>query len=54
MQDEVHDFTIAYHRQIRSKGAVESILDNVAGIGSVRKKQLLKNIKLLLKSKKRV
>ena len=37
MQDEVHDFTIAYHRQIRSKGAVESILDNVAGIGSVRK-----------------
>lgn len=51
MQDEVHDFTIAYHRQIRSKGAVESILDNVAGIGSVRKKQLLKKYKTITKIK---
>ena len=42
MQDEVHNYTINYHRQIRSKGSLESILDNVEGIGSVRKKQLIK------------
>ena len=42
MQDEVHNFTINYHKQIRSKGRLESVLDNVAGIGEVRKKELLK------------
>ncbi len=42
MQDEVHNFTINYHKQIRSKGMIESILDNIEGIGSVRKKKLLK------------
>lgn len=38
MQDEVHEFTINYHKQIRSKGSLSSILDNVEGIGNVRKK----------------
>ena len=42
MQDEVHRYTINYHRQIRSKGSIASILDNVNGIGSVRKKNLIK------------
>lgn len=42
MQDEVHNFTIHYHQQLRSKGALESILDHVEGIGEKRKKQLLK------------
>ena len=42
MQDEVHNFTIHYHKQLRSKGALESILDHVEGIGEKRKKQLLK------------
>ena len=42
MQDEVHNFTINYHKQIRSKGRLESVLDNVSGIGEVRKKELLK------------
>ena len=42
MQDEVHNFTIHYHKQLRSKGALESILDNVEGIGEKRKKKLLK------------
>ena len=51
MQDEVHNFTINYHRQIRSKGSLESILDNVEGIGSVRKKQLLKKYGSLKKMK---
>ena len=41
MQDEVHEFTINYHKQIRSKGSLESVLDPVSGIGDKRKKQLL-------------
>lgn len=42
MQDEVHNFTINYHRSLRSKGSIESILDNIEGIGSKRKNELLK------------
>ena len=42
MQDEVHNFTINYHRQIRSKGSISSILDNIEGIGEKRKKELIK------------
>ena len=51
MQDEVHNFTINYHKQIRSKGSLESILDNIEGIGEVRKNQLLKKYKTLNKIK---
>ena len=51
MQDEVHEFTIHYHRNLRSKGAVESILDTIPGIGSKRKKELLKKYKTLSKIK---
>ena len=40
MQDEVHNFTIHYHQQLRSKGSLESILDMVEGIGTKRKKEL--------------
>ena len=42
MQDEVHRYTINYHRQIRSKGSISSILDNIPGIGSKRSKDLIK------------
>ena len=42
MQDEVHRYTINYHRTIRSKGAIASILDNIEGIGAKRKKELIK------------
>ncbi len=42
MQDEVHRFTITYHKQIRSKGSLASVLSNVDGIGAKRQKQLLK------------
>lgn len=49
MQDEVHEFTIHYHRNLRSKGAVESILDTIPGIGSKRKKELLRKYKTLSK-----
>ena len=42
MQDEVHRYTISYHRTIRSKGAISSVLDNIEGIGAKRKKELIK------------
>ena len=42
ISDEVHRFTINYHRQIRSKGSIESVLDKVNGIGPARRKELLK------------
>ena len=42
MQDEVHRFTINYHRTLRSKGSISSLLDEVEGIGTVRKKMLIK------------
>ena len=42
MQDEVHEFTINYHKKLRSKGMISSILDNIEGIGSKRKHELLK------------
>ena len=51
MQDEVHNFTINYHKQIRSKGSLSSILDNVEGIGQTRKNQLIKKYKTLNKMK---
>ncbi len=42
MQDEVHRYTINYHRTIRSKGSIASVLDNINGIGAKRKKMLIK------------
>ena len=42
IQDEVHRYTINYHKQIRSKGSIASVLDNVDGIGAKRKKELIK------------
>lgn len=42
MQDEVHRYTISYHRTIRSKGAISSVLDSIEGIGTKRKKELIK------------
>lgn len=43
IQDEVHRYIINYHRTIRSKGSISSVLDNIEGIGSVRKKELIKH-----------
>jgi len=43
MQDEVHHYTITYHRTLRSKGSISSILDDIEGIGEKRKKELLKH-----------
>ncbi len=51
IQDEVHRFAISYHRNIKAKGALSSILDVVPGIGEVRKKELLKHFGSLKKIK---
>lgn len=51
MQDEVHRFAITYHRDIKAKGSISSILDNIKGIGSVRRKVLLKKYKNINKIK---
>ena len=42
IQDEVHRFTINYHRELRSKSSITSILDNIEGVGETRKKELIK------------
>ena len=51
MQDEVHNYTISYHRNIRSKGSISSVLDTIPGIGEVRKKKLLKKYRTINKMK---
>ena len=51
MQDEVHNFTINYHKQLRSKGSLSSLLDNIEGIGEKRKMELLKKYKTVVKLK---
>jgi excinuclease ABC subunit C len=49
VRDEAHRFAITYHRQLRSKSMVDSILDEVPGIGPKRKKDLLKRFGSLKK-----
>ena len=42
IQDEAHRFAIEYHRQLRGKGQVHSILDDIEGIGPTRRKALMR------------
>ena len=51
IQDEVHRYAITYHRNIKAKGALSSLLDVVPGIGEVKKKELLKEFGSLKKIK---
>ena len=51
IQEEVHRYAISYHRNIKAKGALSSVLDVVPGIGEVRKKELLKKFGSLKKMK---
>ncbi len=51
MQDEVHNFTINYHKKLRSKGSLESVLLNVSGIGEKRRLELLKKYRSVSKMK---
>lgn len=43
IQDEVHRFAITFHRQLRSKGQVHSILDDIPGVGPARRKDLMRS-----------
>lgn len=45
IQDEAHRFAINYHKQVRSKGLFNSILDDIEGIGPKTKDKLLKHFK---------
>lgn len=45
IQDEAHRFAIEYHRNLRSKGQVHSILDDIEGIGPARRKALMRRFK---------
>lgn len=49
IQDEVHRFAIEYHRSLRSKEQVKSILDDIPGIGETRRKALMRHFKSLEK-----
>ena len=51
IQEEVHRFAINYHRNIKSKGTLSSILETIPGIGEIRKKELLKKYDSLKKMK---
>jgi excinuclease ABC subunit C len=51
VRDEAHRFAIAYHRKLREKRAVHSELDDIPGIGEVRKKVLLRHFGSLEKIK---
>ena len=43
MQDEAHRFAITYHRSLRGKRSLASVLDDIPGVGEKRKKNLLKH-----------
>lgn len=47
IQDEAHRFAIEYHRSLRSKGQVHSVLDDIPGIGETRRKALMRKFKSL-------
>jgi len=51
IQDEVHNYAISYHRNIKQKGTLASLLDMAPGIGEVRRKELLKKFGSLKKIK---
>ena len=43
IQDEAHRFAIEFHRKLRGKGQIHSILDEIEGIGPTRRKDLMKH-----------
>lgn len=43
IQDEAHRFAITFHRQLRSKNQVHSVLDDIPGVGAARRKDLMKH-----------
>ena len=51
IQGEVHNYAISYHRTIRQKGTLATLLDMAPGVGEVRRKELLKKFGSLKKMK---
>jgi excinuclease ABC subunit C len=49
VRDEAHRFAITYHRNLRSKSMIDSVLDDVAGIGAKRKRALIREFGSLKK-----
>lgn len=47
IQDEAHRFAITFHRGLRSKKQVHSVLDDIPGVGTVRRKALMKHFESL-------
>ena len=47
IQDEAHRFAIEYHRSLRSREQVHSVLDDIPGIGPARRKALMKSFRTL-------
>lgn len=47
IQDEAHRFAIEYHRSLRSKAQVRSVLDDIPGVGPARRKALMRHFKSL-------
>ncbi len=47
IQDEAHRFAIEYHRSLRSKGQVKSVLDDIEGVGPTRRKALMRRFQSL-------
>ncbi|MCM1102050.1 MAG: excinuclease ABC subunit UvrC [Clostridium sp.] len=47
IQDEAHRFAIEYHRSLRSKAQVKSVLDDIPGVGPARRKALMRHFKSL-------
>ena len=45
IQDEAHRFAIEYHRSLRSKDQVRSVLDDIPGVGPARRKALMRHFK---------
>ena len=52
IQDEVHRFAITYHRLLRTKGQIHSVLDDIPLVGKSRKKELLKHFESIDRLKK--
>ena len=51
IQDEAHRFAIEFHRSLRSKSQVHSVLDDIAGIGPARRKALMRRYQSIEKIK---
>ena len=52
VRDEAHRFAIGYHRELRNKRMTTSVLDDIPGLGPVRRKRLIKEIGSVAKVKR--